>query len=187
MMHARIGGATGVVCAWPPDTRYYARYVEDLHHMRQEAVVWKQPQPLHGRYQAPVRCQPAARSNCEGRPRTARIRVHPLPEERQGRQGLVPPVGLAPDCVSPLSDDRRICPPMWRAFQRTCLENGCFTADLMQESWQRPYSSSLIAGRTTPVAERQVQGPLELLQLLHFVPREWYRRRELEPALRFRT
>src|SRR5437764_3731468 len=65
---------------WPAD-------VEGLLSLREEAHVRAQPLSLDGRHEASLRPESPAGPRPRGRRRPARVRLHALPEERQGQQG----------------------------------------------------------------------------------------------------
>ena len=65
---------------WPAD-------VEGLLSLREEAHVRAQPLSLDGRHEAALRPESPAGPRARGRRRPARVRLHALPEERQGHQG----------------------------------------------------------------------------------------------------
>ena len=70
-------------------SRLYSRAMAKVcHSLREGPCIWEQPQPLDGRHQAALRAQPpaASGSTTAGTP-AARLRVHALPEGRQGHQG----------------------------------------------------------------------------------------------------
>src|SRR5438067_3594710 len=60
--------------------------VPSLRHLRKEAGVWQQPQPLDGRHQAALRAEPAADPDPAGRLADSGVRLHPLPQERPRHQ-----------------------------------------------------------------------------------------------------
>ena len=69
--------------------RYTARpHVQGLRHLREEARLRQQPQPLDGRHEAPLQPEPAARPRPPRRTRDARVRLHALPQGRQGPEGV---------------------------------------------------------------------------------------------------
>ena len=65
--------------------------VQGLRNLRQEAGVRQQPEPLDGGDEAPLQPEPAAHPRLLGGSPHARVRLHALPQGRQGHQG-----GLAP-------------------------------------------------------------------------------------------
>ena len=78
-------------CAAVDSAAIIRRRVQGLRILRQEAVVREQPKPLDGRDPAPLQPEPAEGSRAPERRRQAGLRVHEVP---QGRQG--PESGLAP-------------------------------------------------------------------------------------------
>src|SRR5436190_11920787 len=58
-----------------------------LRSLREEAVVRPQPEPLDGGDEAPVQPEPPARPRAARRQGEARVRLHPLPQGRQGAEG----------------------------------------------------------------------------------------------------
>ena len=65
---------------WPAD-------VQGLRSLREEAELRSQPEPLHGRHEAPLRPESPARAGSPTRQAHSGIRLHPLPQGRQGPEG----------------------------------------------------------------------------------------------------
>src|SRR6476620_604771 len=68
---------------------YSAADVQSMRDLCEEAGVRPQPQPLDGCDQAPFQPEPAADPDRARRLADASLRLHPLPEERQGAEGRV--------------------------------------------------------------------------------------------------
>ena len=74
--------------ARPPPSRYTPRpNVEGLPQLRARSRFRTEPQPLHARYQAPLRSEPPEGPDLRGRCSATRVRLHALPQGRQGHQG----------------------------------------------------------------------------------------------------
>ena len=71
------------------------RYVKGLSRLRKGSLLRPLPQPLDGRHQSPVRSEPAARPDRRRRHAASRVRLHPLPQGRQGHQGPLRASGRA--------------------------------------------------------------------------------------------
>ncbi len=66
-----------------------ARDVQGLRHLRQETRLRQPPEPLDGRYQAALRAEPPARPRPPRRQGAAGVRLHALPQGRQGSEGAL--------------------------------------------------------------------------------------------------
>src|SRR3954467_1088769 len=75
------GPLEGPVC-WPANG-------EGLSLLRQGARVRQQPQPLDGGHEAPLRPEPAEGADHGWRRASPGVRVHALPQGRQGHQGTL--------------------------------------------------------------------------------------------------
>src|SRR5215218_9304756 len=63
--------------------------------MRKEAELRSQPEPLDGRHEAALRPQPPARAGDPQGRSDARLRLHPVPEGREGPEGSLEIVRVA--------------------------------------------------------------------------------------------
>ena len=68
-----------------------AAHVEGLRHLWEEARFRQQPEPLHGRHEATLQPEPAARPRAARRSRDPCVRLHALPQGRQGPEGRLAP------------------------------------------------------------------------------------------------
>jgi SAM-dependent methyltransferase len=79
---ARAPGDEAVVATLPG-------HVQGLRRLREEAVLREQPEPLDGGDEAPLQPEPPARPRPARREADARLRLHALPQGRQGRESSV--------------------------------------------------------------------------------------------------
>jgi hypothetical protein len=126
-----------------PLHRYTSRpHVQDLLRLREEALVRPSPEPLDGGDQAPLRPEPPARPHRRGRHAEACVRLHALPEERQGHRG-----GRNPLAASARSNAR------WNSFSP-------------------PPSSVVCRSRTTPSRRSSADRGRVLRRRRHDHPRQ---------------
>src|SRR5438034_10384728 len=81
--------------------------VQGLRGLRKEALVRAQPEPLDGGDEAAVRAEPPARPRPPRRQSAARLRLHPLPQGRQGAEGSVASCGIKERESRRSAQDRR--------------------------------------------------------------------------------
>src|SRR4029079_5137424 len=90
---------------------YTRRRVQGLRNLREEAVVRSQPEPFDGCHEAALQPEPAARPDAAERQGDACLRLHALPQGRQGHESALARPGLArPGPTDPLRT-AKVFPP----------------------------------------------------------------------------
>ena len=105
MVRARTAGRAARHWTRPESVMslYSPRDVKGLSHLCKGPVVREQPQPLDGRHQASLRSQSPAGPDRRRRYAAPRLRVHALPEGRQGHQGSLSAAVPRPPPAQPSS------------------------------------------------------------------------------------
>ena len=87
---AQLRAAAGVAAGFG----YTRRRVQGLRNLREEAVVRPQPEPFDGGHEAALQPEPPARPHAAERQGDACLRLHALPQGRQGHEGDLTRPGL---------------------------------------------------------------------------------------------